>query len=233
MSHLTTGECKAIDNGTFSDSKIPQFCKSWVDIQELFQFAIQQILNYLKSEDEDFKHMELNQHMEFMRKVTTATKHTDIDIYTNTITKYLVLEQFSLKDIIAYEIDNLKDHLTSPKKNSLKIRFEFDFKTIIELFDFEDFEKHNKIFKKATGDYFDTEIGTNSVTAMLEEIKPQNRNSLFVTYKIKSNSEDVDLIDYENIIENDKAQTLWNHLKKRLQEANPESKIILTQWYVE
>ena len=130
MSHLTTERCKAIDNGAFSDSKIPQFCKSWVDIQELFQFAIQQILDYLKSEDEDFKDAELNQHMEFMRKVTTATRHTDLDIYTNEITKYLILEQFSLKKM-AEQIHYLKDqivNLTSPAKKSLKLNVEFDFK---------------------------------------------------------------------------------------------------------
>ena len=234
MSHLTTEECRAIDNGTFKDSKFPQFCKSWVDIQGLFQFAIQQILDYLKSEDEGFEYVEMNQHKEFMREVTTATKHTDIDIYTNAITNYLILEQFSLKDI-AYKIDNLTYYLTSLAQKSLKLLFKFDFKRIqTSECNLEEFEKYDEIIRKAAKDYFDTEIGTNSFTAILVGVESQKRNSLLVTYKIKSNSEDVDLIDYGNYLENDKAQTLWNHLKKHLQEAFPELiKIKLYEWEIE
>ena len=229
MSHLTEEECRAIDNGTFNDSKFPQFCKSWVDIQGLFQFAIQQILDYLKSEDEGFEYAEMNQHMEFMRKVTTATKHTDIDIYTNAITNYLESEQFPLKDI-AYKIDNLTYHLTSPAQKSLKFLVEFDFKKIIK-FKLEDFEKYDAIFKEATGDYFDTEIGTDSVTARLVGKEPHNNTSTVINFIIESNSEGVDLIDYKDYYDkNNKAKNLWKSLKEKLMKEFPEIEFSLFQW---
>ena len=152
--HSTPDECRAIDNGTISDSKISQYCKSWVDIQDHFQFAIEQVLIYLKSEDEYLTHTEMKQHMEYMRSVTTATRHSDLDAYTKNTTKYWLVEQFSLNKMA---------------KTSLKIVVEFKLKKYIN-FSLKNSKPFYDSFQKGMREYFDTEIGTDTVTARLVRV---------------------------------------------------------------
>ena len=94
-------------------------------------------------------------------------------------------------------------------------------------------KKYDEIFKKATGDYFDTEIGTDSVTARLVGKEPHNNPSTvyFINFIIESNSEGVDLIGYKDYYDkNNKAKNLWKSLKKKLMKEFPEIEFSLSQW---
>ena len=126
-----------------------QYCeKNSKCTHPLLYFAIEQLLNYLKSEDEGIDYMEMHRHLEFMRIVTTATKHHHLEIYTPTINKYLELE--CLK-----KIEEKMNNLTkSHSLNLLRIAVEFEFGNSLKrkVFDLTKSKYYNDIFKKATKD---------------------------------------------------------------------------------
>ena len=209
MSHLTTKECKEIDNGTIKDPRLSSFCKSWSDIESVYHFAIEQVLRYLKREDEDFSNMEMEKHMEYMRNVQIATKHTHLDIYTDKISNYLELERFCLN-----RVEEIVDRLLT--LHSIKIIVKLLFNEPTDEFDLEDSSEYNKCFKNAAESHF----GEGMVTSKLEGIEnqtaqtDQNCTSFPLTFKIKS---DYDLNDYANYNDpNKKAEELWQKLKAEL-----------------
>ena len=71
-------------------------------------------MSYLESK-KTVENTEFWEHIEYMRKVTTANKQTDLDVYTKEINSYLKLEQFSINKI-EYKIEELGEKFS---KNSL------------------------------------------------------------------------------------------------------------------
>ena len=217
-SHLTTEKCKAMDNGSFTDSKIPKFCKSWVSTQNVYEFAIVHVLNYLKSEDTDFTYMEFTKQMEYIRNVTTATNHTYLHVFKDAINKYLELEN----------IFNNKPNNIKVSEKSIKVVVGFELGKTIK-FNLQDFEEYDKIFKKATESYFQNKTGKSYVTGKLVGREPQmdaDSKTLFLGFKISFLSEDMDLRDYEVFFGN-KAKELWESLKKQLEKTLPAGTVIL------
>ena len=217
MSHLTTEICLEIDSGIITDPKIPPFCRSWINIQDLFEFAIDQVLRYLRKEDEDFSHMKLESQREFMRNVATAPEYTNLDIYEEKISKFSQLEKFSFNAI--------ERKLASIMSIKVKVEFLFDEPTE---FDLENSEELNDIFKNA----IESHLG-EGVTAKLTGRETQDSsNSTFFPLTFKVNSAETDLKDYANYFNpNQKPKELWKILKAVLYKELPIVKeISLQSW---
>ena len=236
-SHLTTEKCTQMDNGTFTDSKIPSFfCTSWEKLQDVFKFAIKNLLNYLVSEETiDLEEFEKN--IEYMRKVTTAKGHTDLDIYRNRINRYLELEQFSINRInrIEEKIENINKSLA---KKSLKVDVEYESKFPIK-FNLEDCTEENQEnpicklieeFTKRVISHFGTQVSVIFVGAENQSVDKKVHT---LKFKITSKSEGMNFIDYENYRVNDRAYKLWMWLKGELKKILPEgTEIYLKLWDV-
>ena len=71
--NLTDAECKEIDKGNFMTSRfrMPTFCNSWAVIQKTFQFAITQVLDYLK--DKVISEKEFEARVQFIANVLAET----------------------------------------------------------------------------------------------------------------------------------------------------------------
>ena len=228
MCHLTTERCKEIDKGIINkDIKIPSFCRSWSNIQDVFQFAIEQVLGYLKWKyQEFFSNREFDQQMEFMRNITTATQQTNLDKYDRKIHAYLKLEQFRL------------EHSLAPTNKSIKVLVKFEFKDSFKEFDLTQSDKFDEAFKNATESYFQAiQIGTNNVTAQLEgeqcEEYSQDHKSFRLAFLIQSKPyvSGVDLTDYKKYCNNQKAKELWGSLEEELKEVSPpNTTITLKSW---
>ena len=244
MSHLTTEKCTQMDNGTFTDSKIPSFCTSWEKLRDVFKFSIKNLLNYLVSE-KTIEDMEFREHNEYLREVTiSAKRHTDLDIYRNRINRYLELEQFSINRI-EEKMDNININLKSVAENqkslaekSLKVDVKYKSKVPIE-FDLEDCTEENQEnpicklieeFTKTVIRYFITQVSVIFVGAENQSVDQKVHT---LKFKITSKSEGMNFIDYENYRGNDKAKNLWKRLKEELEKDLPEgTKLRLKLWDV-
>ena len=231
ISHLTPGKCQEINSGIISEPQLSEFCKSWSDMQNVFEFAIEQILKYLKNEDEDFSHRDMAKHMEFMRFVTTATWHTDLDIYSEATSKFLQLEKFSFQ-----RVEEKIEQLSAVKSIKVVVKFNFDKP---KEFDLKQSKTYNDIFKTAFESYFDKKTTAPSmVTAKLEDEEFQNFNdqkSFLLTFKIESKSNHTKLKDYADYYSpNQKAEKLWENIEKKLKNAKlPDIKNISLKKWVE
>ena len=231
MSHLTPGKCQEIDSGIISEPQLSEFCKSWSDMQNVFEFAIEQILKYLKNEDEDFSHRDMAKHMEFMRFVTTATWHTDLDIYSEATSKFLQLEKFSFQ-----RVEEKIEQLLAVKSIKVVVEYIFDKPT---KFDMKNSIEYNECFKNAIECYFGRKNLTDQamVTAELEGELTLNNDpkSFTLTFRIESQTcsgrNNVNLNDYVKFYhDNKKAKLLWESLEKTLEAKNPGINFSLKSW---
>ena len=245
MSHLTTAKCEQMDNGTFTDSKVPEFCKTWDKITKVFQFAVKNVFDYLLKE-KAITQRNMTKHLVCLRAIIVATGHDDLDVYANRINKYLEIEQFSLNRI-ENKLEDLKtimekgvDIQKTSDKKSLKIVCKYDdsqspvnlcLKSSKETDNQENqVVKFVNEFKNAMNSALGNDVSVLFVGVMENNI---NKKAHSMKFTIESKSEKINFNEYKDYMGNEMAKALWIRIEKKLIENLPKnSELCLMEWDV-
>ena len=221
-SHLKAECCNQMDNETFSNATLPSFCKSWNEIQDIYLFSIQNVLNHLEAK-RYIKSTEKSLYGDYLRRVIAAHNHSLLDPHSAEIGNYYAVEQFYWKAIV--------EKLELIPKKSLKIIITFVFKNPVK-FDLVKSPEAREIYgcvKQASNIYF----GANNIKVNFPGIKHNpNPNELSLRFKITSS--ELDFKKFENLQENKNALDLWELIEEELKnDLPPGTEIRISNWDID
>ena len=220
MSHLTHTRYKDMESGNFAHHDVPSFFKSWVNLRKLFQFALDQVLDYIVLKDKDFTESNKLQIVYDAAQICETTKHADLDAHTSDIDAYLKLERIeNVFDNIQKGIENIKDNV----KKSLTIAYKFDLNdTNVKIH-----LKSEKVadIRSAIEEAMISYLGVNpdSLKANMVHANKgsyQNPQTAKIKIKIESIENKVNLKDFESS-ETQESEKLWKELEKEIKKVLP------------
>ena len=206
MSHANMNRRKQMTNGTFKDNSLPSCCTSWVMVHEVFKFAINYVLLYLKLNDK-LPPSYFREQKDFLRNVSVARSLEELNRFTNNIDNYVAVEKIDMKEMSRM----IKTIETATTKPLLKIKILYKSTESIEL---------DYFCKEASeiNEILNNHLTEKGIKVCYEGISPKREDNKQLTIGFKLESSERDLNEYLDPKDNKKGSHLWEIIKNSLEE---------------